>query len=285
MSPKLAALTMAYNEAVMLPIWARHYARQVGADHCYVIDHGSTEPISVPSGMNVIRLPRSSHDDARRARFVSKLSAGFLEYYDWVIYTDVDELVIADPRKHRFLPDFCAAAAGQTINAIGLDVQQVPSLEPPLRLDQPIGQQRGWARFASAMCKPVLTCRPLDWTAGFHGSDHASVFSDLYLLHLHWADRDIGLHRLNKTRTMPWADDVSGHHQKITDAAWNALFDGMADLPRAGALELGPSHPPVSDCIERIVAAQVQEGQPGKPNFGVNSAELWPIPGHFRASF
>ena len=282
MRPKLAALTMVYNESMMLPIWARHYARQVGADHCYVIDHGSTEPVLVLPGMNILRLPRSPHDDTRRARFMSKLSNSLLEYYDWIIYTDVDELVIADPQKYNFLPNFCESLKSSVVSAIGFDVQHVPFLEPSLRLDQPIGQQRGWARFTSAMCKPVLTCQPLDWTAGFHSSNHVPTFSELYLFHLHWADHEIGLYRLSKTRTMPWADDFSGHHQRIADAAWSALFNGMADLPRTGPLQFDPSSLPMSDWIRQVIAAQGQEGGSRKQDFSVNSAELWPIPEHFR---
>ena len=267
----------------MLPIWGRHYARQVGADHCYVIDHGSTEIISVPLGVNIVRIPRSSHDDTRRAHFISKLSASLLEYYDWIIHTDVDELVIANPRRYRFLPDFCSKASDKTISAIGLDVQHVPSLESSLEPSQPIGQQRGWSRFTSAMCKPVLTCQPINWTAGFHSSDHASAFADLYLFHLHWADRNVGLQRLEKTRIMPWGDQESGLHQRITDTAWTTLFDGMADLPRRGPVQLDLSCPPVSDWIERTINAQVQEGRFKVPDFSVSAAELWPIPSHFRA--
>ena len=283
MQPKLAALTMVYNESMMLPIWAKHYARQVGADHCYVVDHGSTEPVLVPPGMNVVRLPRSPHDDTRRARFISKLSHSLLEYYDWIIYTDVDELVLADPQKYSFLPNFCDSLESSVISAIGFDVQQVPLLEPSLKLDQPVGQQRGWARFTSAMCKPVLTCQPLDWTAGFHSSNHVSTFTELYLFHLHWADRDIGLCRLSKTRTMPWADEFSGHHQRIADTAWSALFDGMADLPRTGPWQFDPSSLPISDWIKRVTAAQTQEDGSRKQDFSINAAELWPIPERFRA--
>ena len=282
MPPKLAALTMVYNESAFLPVWAKHYARQVGPDHCYVIDHGSTEPISVPPAVNVIRLPRSAHDDVRRARFVSKMSDSLLEYYDWVIHADVDELVVADPALYSNLPQYCADTACDTINAIGFDVQHVPSLEGRLNLDQPIGQQRGWVRFTSAMCKPVLTRQPLSWTAGFHSSDKAPTFADVYLFHLHWADRDVGLDRLAKTRVMPWSDDVSGRHQRIDDAAWITLFDGMANLPRSGPVQFNPSCPPVSHWTERTTKSQNHGSRTKDLSLSVNAAELWPIPDRFR---
>ena len=229
MLPKVAAITMAYNEAGLLPVWARHYARQVGSDHCYVVDHGSTDTIILPPGMNTLRLPRSPHDDERRAGFISTFAEGLLRYYDWVIYTDVDELVLPDPSRFADLPNFCASLDQvDTVTTAGFDIQHVPDLEPLLDLTRPIGEQRGWARFTSAMCKPVLTRRPLSWSPGFHCSEQPLAFAGLYLFHLHWADLTLGLQRLEKTRHMPWVNDEFGAHQRISKAGWIELFQGMA---------------------------------------------------------
>ena len=285
MLPKVAAVTMVYNETVLLPIWARHYARQVGADQCYVVDHGSTTQPLLPPGVNCIRLPRSPHDDARRAAFIAELTTSLLRYYDWVIYTDVDELVMADPAVFRDIPTFCAAipSAG-TVTAIGLDIQHVPSLEPPCDYGKPIGGQRGWARFTSAMCKPVLTRQPLTWAPGFHSSEHPLEFSNLYLFHLHWADRSMGLERVRRTRDMAWAGDQFGSHQRMPDAAWLTLFEGMADLPRATGVVLDPERSPLKDWLERTrKSSEDRAGQTFGIDLGINAAELWAIPPHFRA--
>jgi len=40
---RVAALTMAYNEPVWAGVWARHYAGQLGAEHCTILDHGSDD--------------------------------------------------------------------------------------------------------------------------------------------------------------------------------------------------------------------------------------------------
>ena len=283
MPPRVAAVTMAYNEAVLLPVWARHYARQVGADHCFVIDHGSTEPLILPPGVNVLRLPRSPHDDQRRARFVSDLTTSLLHYYDWVVHTDVDELVLADPQRHPDLPAFCEAASSNVVTAIGLDVQHVPAVELPLNPGQPIGAQREWVRFTSAMCKPVLTRTPIAWAPGFHSADQPLVFGALFLFHLHWADRTLGLDRLRKTRTMPWADPGFGAHQRIADDQWTAIFDGMAVMPRTVA-EFSMHAPPVQTWLERTLASTAgREGQSYGIDLHVNADELWAIPAHFRA--
>jgi hypothetical protein len=274
---------MAYNEAALLPIWAKHYARQVGADHCYVIDHGSTQPLALPAGINVLRLPRSPHDDQRRAGFVGKFTASLLDYYDWVIHTDVDELVLADPLQYDNLPAFCAATRQSTVCAIGLDIQQVPALEPTLDPTRPIGAQRGWVRFTSAMCKPVLTRVPLVWAPGFHCADQQLGFGQLFLFHLHWADRALGIERLGKTRTMPWADLGFGGHQRISDPQWTTIFDGMAALPRAAPVPFDMAVPPLRTWLDRTMASGGgREGETYTIDLHLNAAELWPIPPHFR---
>ena len=283
MPPKVAAITMAYNESALLPIWARHYARQVGADHCYVIDHGSTEALQLPQAMNTLRLPRSPHDDPRRARFVSQLTAALLGYYEWVIYTDVDELVLADPRRFANLPEFCAKVDAATVSAIGFDIQHVPEVEPPLDTALAIGPQRGWARFTSAMCKPVLSRQPLVWAPGFHCSNHALAFAPLYLFHLHWADRTIGLQRLMKTRSMPWVEGDFGAHQRIDDRRWARVFDEMSSRRRVVVDQFDPDTGPVQNWLQRLTDSQVgREGQTYSFDLHVNADELWSIPAHFR---
>ena len=275
---------MVYNEAALLPIWARHYARQVGADQCYVIDHGSTDDLVLPPGVNVLRLPRSPHDDARRAAFIAKLAAGLLGYFDWIIHTDVDELVLANPARYRNLPDFCADSPSGTVTTIGLDVQHVPTLEPRLDPSKQVGAQRSWARFTSAMCKPVLTRNPTAWAPGFHGSDQGLVFGDLFLFHLHWADRELGLDRLAKTRTMPWHGAGYGAHARITDEQWSEIFDGMAGLPRAADRGLEIDSPPVQPWLARTMASAAgREHDTYGIDLHINAPELWPIPNHFRA--
>ncbi len=281
--PKVAAITMAFDESDFLPIWARHYARQVGADHCYVIDHGSTYAVKLPPGINVMRIPRSPHDDVRRAAFMVSFASSLLAYYDWVIHTDVDEIVIADPEDYSNLTAYCAAEERDTVTAAGFDVQHIPSIEQDLDVLQSIGHQRSWVRFTSAMCKPVLTRKLIKWSPGFHTSDAELVFRGLYLFHLHWADRKVGLRRLAKTRTMPWSGGGAGAHQRISDREWNSLFDGMAALPQRSILDLKRNKPPLADWLQQTSASmQPRRGEPATLNLAINASELWAIPARFR---
>ncbi len=284
MPPRVAAVTMTYNERAYLPVWARHYTRQVGHDHCYVIDHGSTEIIALPPGVNYLRIPRSPHDDQRRALFISSFVESLLEYYDYVIHTDVDELVMADPAQYANLPAFCRSIQLDTVTAIGFDIQQVPPLEPPLLPDMALGQQRGWCRFTSAMCKPVLTRKPIVWSPGFHCADGPICFAPLYLFHLHWADQAIGIERLSKTRTMPWGDPSFGAHQRITDLHWTALFEGMAAFKRNNAVSFDPTTAPLSTWLDKTRRSALdREGELYTLDLHINAPELWAIPARFRA--
>jgi hypothetical protein len=276
---------MAYNEPLFLPIWLRHYTAQVGGANCIVIDHGSDDGSTDALGKaSVIRLPRSPHDDERRARFVGKTVAGLLEYYDWVIYSDVDELLVADPARFADIPAFCAHAAGAVVTAIGLDVQHVPGLEPAFDPARPVGAQRGWVRFTSAMCKPALTRRPLTWSPGFHSADAALRFSHLYLFHLRWFDRAAGLARLAKTRSMAWEADGSGVHQRLDDPAWTTMFDKMAGFPRVEGVSFEQGVAPMRRWLDMTVASAAgRECERYPLDLQVNAGELWAIPPQFRA--
>src|SRR5262245_58739577 len=93
-----AVITMVYNEAKFLPLWLDYYGSQFGRDNLLVIDNcsedGSTSDLGDTSRLVI---PRNSFDDHRRARMVSKLHASLLEFYDAVIYTDVDEFLFPPP--------------------------------------------------------------------------------------------------------------------------------------------------------------------------------------------
>ncbi len=102
----LAVVTMARNEPDYLPIWLRHYGLQVGPDDCYVLDHASDDGSTNDLPCNVIRLPSSPYDIAAVSEVVSSFCASLLRNYSAVIYTDADEIIIADPLIANSLTEY-----------------------------------------------------------------------------------------------------------------------------------------------------------------------------------
>ncbi len=282
MSPRIAAVTMVYNEPEFLPLWLRHYGRLVGPAHCHVIDHGSDDgSTTLLGGANRLRLPRSPQDDARRARFVSRFCAGLLEWYDWVLYSDVDELLIPDPRLYPDLAALCARVQADVVSAVGFNLHHLPG-EPALDLSRPLGGQRRWVRFTGAMCKPLLIRRAVNWAPGFHGADAAVAFAPLYLIHLRWFDRDLGLKRLAKTRVMPWADDEAAPWQRAPDEAFEALLSVFATMPREDVVDFSLGAPPIAEALAALQATGVVGRAPYPFDLDFNIDALWPLPPRLR---
>ena len=57
------------------------------------IDDGSTDDVGLAGRLTI---PRMLFDDGQRAEFVSDLQRDLLRYFDVVIYTDCDELLVPD---------------------------------------------------------------------------------------------------------------------------------------------------------------------------------------------
>ncbi len=277
----LAALTMVYNEAEFLPVWLRHYTARLGAAACHVIDHGSDDgsvaaALTAFPGIGVVRLPRTPHDDARRAALVSEFAASLLRYYDAVLYTDVDELVV--PAGTGGFADLDFAALPEIAYAVGLNLLQVAE-DMTLDPTRPVGVQRRFGWFASALCKPVLARRAPAWAPGFHSADAAPVFGDFFLLHLRYADREIACRRLARTREMAWAAQPGGAHQRMTEADFLAMFARLQAMDRIEPAIFSPDAPPLADWIDRVMAAtRGRSAEVYRFPLDIENYQLWALP-------
>lgn len=274
---RVAALTMIYNEPLWARVWVQHYARQVGAANCLVIDHGSTDGSTEGLGVTVERLERSALDEDRRARLVSDIAAALLRGYDAVVHTDADELLLADPAAYPNLSAYAAAAASGAApdaeTAIGLDLQHIPDEEPPLDPGRPIGAQRQWVRFSGAMCKPVLIRRPIRWHPGFHGCDKPRAVAPLWLVHLRYADLAAGLQRLARTRRLAFVSDDANLHQRVPDSDFEQMVRQIARLPRrAGELDAA------SSLVEPWMHRMADGWARSDPQLGLAGDALWQLP-------
>lgn len=230
---KICAITNCYNEQHNLPIWLQHYSKQLGPRSCFVIDHGSTDGSTDGLGddVSVLKIPRSLFNDGVRANMVTDIARGLLREFDLVIYTDADELLVADPRKHATLRDFFEADQRDAYTAFGLNVVHRVDLEDALDLTQPILSQRRHVHFVSPMCKTSAVRKAVRWTGGFHGSTAAPSFGDLFLLHMRWADVGENLERLRTTRTIEWKRQNHVTYQKNSAATVLQSFLRFVEWP------------------------------------------------------
>ena len=215
-------MTMARDEAEMLPRWVRHYAAQVGLENLVVLDDNSTDGSTDDLGCTVHRLPPLAGErfEATRMRLVSGLAGGFLAAYDVVVFVDVDEFLVPDPTRHANLRGFLAARPGREVIApMALNVIHLPQVEGPLRADEPVLGQRRFAKFTPLMCKPSIKRIDAAWRSASHGIEAPfEIDPELYMLHLKFADRDgllrVATHRKELVETdgrakgSSWGDDV-----------------------------------------------------------------------------
>lgn len=276
---RVAAVTMMHNEPVWAPVWVRHYAREVGAENCVVLDHGSTDGSTAGLGVRVERVRRSALDEDARAALVSDVVRELLRGYDAVVHTDADELLVADPAQFATLRDY-AAVAPEVAVAVGLDLQHLPDEEGALRAEESVGAQRRWVRFSGAMCKPALVRRAVRWAPGFHScavpeGSGAPEFGELVLVHLRYADLGAGLERLARTRSQAFARDDLNPHQRVKDEEFEAMVRSIARLPRGGDIGNGALVPWM---------ARMREGWArGDGQLGLAGDVLWALPDEIRA--
>ncbi len=282
-SSKIAIVTMVYNEPDFLRIWCNYYARQFGARHLYVVDHGSDDGSTEALGdINVMRIPRSPQDDPKRAKFLSGFCSQLLDWYESVIYVDVDEMLVADPRTYPDLRHFCAANSQPVLNAIGLNVIHRLGHEYPYDPARPVLAQRSWVFSSSSMCKPVLIRRPVQWAHGFHSADAPAAFDQLYLFHLRWFDLDTGLRRLAKTRSMAWQFADAGLHQRVSDDEMVQQFTGFSGLP-PDERDWDAAADPVRGFTDAVLASQIgREHEVFKISLDIWPHALWRVPERFR---
>jgi hypothetical protein len=280
---RIAAITMVYNEGRMLPLWLAYYGRHIGPENLYVVDHGSDDG-STAGVVNRIRLPRDGgYDEVDRCNFVAELHAALLRFFDVVIYTDCDEIIVPDPAKHRGLRAYIEAREplARPVAPAGVNLYQRLGCEARLDFAVPILAQRRHCFFHSPLCKPTVAAARTEWTAGFHGMRGAfDVDPDLVMFHLKFADLGRSLGRVALTRDMAWTartiEAGYGSNWRESEDQVRGTFDRWSALEPA-PFELAPlvaraqpAEPPPAGGVHRLANLQ------GPPMI---------VPERFRAAF
>jgi hypothetical protein len=193
--PRVAALTVARDESVMLPRWVGYYGAQLGPENLVVVDHRSTDGSTDDLQCRVIRHDRFPEGQFEKARMAlaSRLGTELLRNHDAVIFTDADEFLLADPDRYDGLLDFVTARPDLDVAAgLGLNVVHHLDHEGALRTDEPVLGQRRFAKFVGKMSKPSLKRVGAPWVRASHGI-RAPYVPDrgLLMVHLKFADLDL----------------------------------------------------------------------------------------------
>lgn len=238
-----AAFTIAQNEPRFLPLWLRHYGRHFDPADIYVLDHdssdGSTEGLE--GVCNVVPVHREESFDHMWLRgAVEDFQSFLLRSYETVLFAEVDELVVADPRRYRDLGHYMDELESSAACCSGYNVVHYPE-EAPLRFEEPILAQRRYWHPSPNYSKRLVARIPLSWNAGFHkefNAPDALPDPDLYLIHLHRADYEYCLarHRAAASRKWPEGDlqwNLGWHQRVVEDGEFREWFFNGADLEGA----------------------------------------------------
>ncbi len=163
-----AAFTIVHDEPVMLPLWLRYYGRFFAADDLFVLAHdtsdGSTDGLAAVC--HVVPVHREAAFDHRWLRsVVEDFQAFLLRSYDTVLFTEVDEFVVADPLRHSGLDAYIDALDAPAVRCSGFNVVHQED-EDPLRFDMPLLAQRRCWHASLGYSKRLLSRIPLQWSAG-----------------------------------------------------------------------------------------------------------------------
>lgn len=280
----LAVVTTVRNEVDLLPVWCRHYARQVGLAHCHVIDHGSDRGLDLLAALpNVRTLPPSAMDENWRVDMVAEFCRELLLRYNYVLVVDADELVVADPRRAATLAELCRGELPPVTTLFGLDVVQTAE-EAPIDFTRPISRQRHYGRPSTTVCKPTLIREPVRWGAGFHyAPEWPSLFAGVYLFHIAYVDFGLLERRQRERNQTPRADTLGGHHRIPPNELARHIAADYVALPRIEQTTLG------GDRERDMRQFLLQAGTPAPGGQHIASAvqicELWRIPGFFVDTF
>lgn len=282
--PRVAAVCMTHNEPEFLPLWIAHYARQVGRENCFVLDDGSSDGSTAGLGpYNVIRLPRHPYDPTRQTTFNAGFCSTLLQYYDYVLYSDVDEFVVPDPKVASTIPEYCRRPLPPVTTMIGLNIVHLPDEEPAWNPHLPILSQRRFVHFTASMCKATLVRRPVVWSPGSHSANARTVFDHLYLFHAKWCDLPASLRRLEMTRAMAWASPDAGSQSRMEDERLVRHFQGIAARPRLEDIDFDPAVDPLATYVRRVLESRVKHHRDlYKISLDIWGQTIWEVPERFR---
>ena len=231
---RVAALTMVYNEPVWARVWARHYARQVGAEHCLVLDHGSDGWQHGGAGGRggadaAVGAGRGCAGGGWSRTACGSCCGGMTR---WCIrmrtscWWRIPAGMRTCGRMRRRRPEVATA--------VGLDLQHLPDEEAALDPARPVGRAAavGAVQWGDVQAGVGAAAGAVGAGVPWVRCGARCVGAAVSCVHLRYADLGAGLARLARTRGQAFARAEPNPHQRVADEAFEAMMRAIARLPR-----------------------------------------------------
>lgn len=224
---KIAAITMARNDAFFLKKWVSYYGKELGRENLYIyLDGLDQENPPESEGVNITKVEKIKGQvvsaEKARLKFLSDRAAELLTDYDLIIGCDADEFLIVDPKLEMSLRAYLSTLnIRSSASGLGLDVGQNLNEEGPIVEDENFLSQRSYAFASTRYTKPVVVAQPLTWGAGFHRikGHNFHIAEHLYLIHLGCFDDNMLMARFSDKDRMAagWGKHIKKRRQTIVE--------------------------------------------------------------------
>ncbi|MDG2340391.1 MAG: hypothetical protein P8L32_04245 [Paracoccaceae bacterium] len=192
---KLAFITMVWRDYWLLEKWVAYNASHVPKSQLYIINHGGDPEINrIAEGCNIISIPRDGipmNFDRIRWDLIESVATGLLGFYDRVVCTDVDELLVftGNGTMVEHLTQRDVANNVTAIGAIGLNLLPIEGGD---ETSENLMEKFPRALISGKYSKPCVVDKPSKFSNGAHGllgSDYI-IDPELLLVHLHYVTPD-----------------------------------------------------------------------------------------------
>lgn len=244
---KIAAITMARNDAFFLKHWIEYYGNQLGKENLYIYLDGTDQPIPPTAGAaTVIHCEKIAGQvvsaEKGRLTHLSNVAADLLKTYDLVIGTDADEFLVVDPACGESLPSYLSKIDINTsVSGLGLDVGQKMDEEKKINSEQSFLSQRSYAVLSSRYTKPIVVAKPVTWGSGFHRvkGHNFKIDKNLYLFHFGVFDYEMVMARFKDSDRLAsgWEKHMKKRAKTITLVTDKKAKNGEKFIPIARTIQ------------------------------------------------